>query len=321
MKILFITSSRIGDAVLSSGVLAHYMARYPRARVTVACGPAAAPLFEAAPQVERIIIMHKQKRAGHWFDLWKICIRQPWGWGLVIDLRGSVLAFFLLARRRRVYWGETAGHHRLYALARTFKFTRPPTPLLWTDRHHEDSAVKLIPVGGAVIALGPTANWAGKIWAPENFVDLARRLTAPDGILPGARIAVFGAADERDLALPVIEALGEDQVIDLVGATDVPTAGACLGRCDLFIGNDSGLMHMAAAAGIPTLGLFGPSHDNIYAPWGEKTAVVRTALSYKKIFPPDYNHLTTGSLMGSLTVDAVADGAQALWGRCEGDAA
>ena len=56
MKILFITSSRIGDAVLSSGLLDHLMARYPRAYFTVACGPAAAPLFAAAPRVERIIV-------------------------------------------------------------------------------------------------------------------------------------------------------------------------------------------------------------------------------------------------------------------------
>ena len=59
MKILFITSTRIGDAVLSSGLLADLAVRYPSARITVACGPAAAPLFAAAPRVERIIVMHK----------------------------------------------------------------------------------------------------------------------------------------------------------------------------------------------------------------------------------------------------------------------
>lgn len=133
MKILFITSSRIGDAVLSSGVLAHFAARYPRARIIIACGPAAAPLFEAAPRVERIIVMNKRKWGGHWLDLWRICIRQPWGWGLVLDLRSSVIAFFLLARRRRVYWGETAGRHRLYALAKAFRLSEPPPPCLWTD--------------------------------------------------------------------------------------------------------------------------------------------------------------------------------------------
>ena len=321
MNILFITSSRIGDAILSSGVLAHFTARYPHARITVACGPAAAPLFDAAPRVERIIVMNKRKWGGHWYDLWRICIRQPWGWSLVVDLRGSVIAFFLLARRRRVYWGETGGRHRLHALARTFRLSGPPPPCLWTNQRHESEAARLIPEGGPILALGPTANWAGKIWAPENFVDLARRLTAPEGILPGARIAVFGAADEYDLARPVIEALGGEKLIDLVGGTDLATAGACLRGCDLYIGNDSGLMHLAAASGVPTLGLFGPSRDEIYAPWGPQTAVVRTTIPFKKLFPTGYDHRTTGSLMGSLSVEAAEASARALWDRCRSEAA
>ena len=321
MKILFITSSRIGDAVLSSGLLAELIARYPKALITVACGPAAAPLFDAAPQVERVIVMHKRKWAAHWLDLWRICIRQPWGWGMVLDLRGSVIAHCLIARRRRVYRGATGGRHRLVALAKVLKLSAPPQPRLWTDHQHDTEAARLIPEGGPVIALGPTANWAGKIWPPENFVELAQRLTAPDGILPGARIAVFGAADERHLAQPVIDAFPGERLVDLAGGTDLATAAACLYRCALYIGNDSGLMHMAAAAGTPTLGLFGPSHDEIYAPWGAHTAVVRTAIAYDDLFPRDYDHRTTGSLMGSLTVDDAETAARRLWEHCESMAA
>jgi ADP-heptose:LPS heptosyltransferase len=50
-------------------------------------------------------------------------------------------------------------------------------------------------------------------------------------------------------------------------------AAACLARCTIFIGNDSGLMHLAAAAGAPTLGLFGPSQASEYAPAGRRTAI------------------------------------------------
>ena len=318
MNILFITSSRIGDAVLSSGLLTHLVTKYPDAHITVACGPAAAPLFEAAPLVERIIVMNKRKWGGHWLDLWRDCIRWPPGWSMVVDLRGSVIAYCLLARRRRVYWGETGGRHRLYALAKVFKLSEPQRPVVWTDHRHETEAARLIPEGGPVLALGPTANWAGKIWAADNFVELSRRLTADDGgILPGARIAVFGAAGERGLARPVIEAFGGDRLIDLVGGPDLTTVAACLGRCALYIGNDSGLMHMAAAAEVPTLGLFGPSRDEIYAPWGTQTAVVRTAIPYQQLFPPGYDHRTTSSLMDSLTVDAAEAAARALWQRCQ----
>jgi ADP-heptose:LPS heptosyltransferase len=62
--------------------------------------------------------------------------------------------------------------------------------------------------------------------------------------------------------------------IDLCGRLSLPEAAACLQRCALFVGNDSGLMHLAAAAGSPTLGLFGPSRADEYAPAGRCTAFV-----------------------------------------------
>ncbi|MCG8512385.1 MAG: glycosyltransferase family 9 protein, partial [Rhodospirillales bacterium] len=54
MRILFITSNRIGDAVLSTGVLGHLLETYPKARITIACGPAPAPLFRAVPNLDRL---------------------------------------------------------------------------------------------------------------------------------------------------------------------------------------------------------------------------------------------------------------------------
>ena len=91
------------------------------------------------------------------------------------------------------------------------------------------------------------------------------------------------------------------------------------GWCHFFVGNDSGLMHIAAASGVPTLGLFGPSREKHYAPWGDHTAVVRTKLSYDELVGgSDYNPVTTRSLMESLSVDAVEDAAVKLWNRIYG---
>ena len=134
--------------------------------------------------------------------------------------------------------------------------------------------------------------------------------------LPDARVAVFAAAQERALAQPVIDAVPTARLIDLVGAVDLTTAAAALGRCALFVGNDSGLMHIAAAAGAPTLGLFGPSRPENYAPWGPRGAVARASIPYEKLFPPDYDRRTTGTLMDSLSVDAVEEAATALWRHC-----
>ena len=316
MNILFITSTRIGDAVLSTGVLAHLIASYPNARITLACGPAAMPLFAAAPKVVKRIEMVKRKWGLHWFDLWRECVTERWGWDMVVDLRGSLIAQFLIARQRRVFRGEGRHRHRLYGLAKAMRLAAPPAPTVWTAPEHETEAARLVPEGGPVLGIGPTANWRGKVWRAENFVALIGRLTDTDGILPGARVVVFGAAEERAIAQPVLDAVPAERLIDLVGEIDLPTAAAALGHCALYVGNDSGLMHLAAAAGVPTLGLFGPSRSETYAPWGECTAVVGTATPYDKLFPQRYDHRTTDTLMDSLGVDAAAEAAVALWRRC-----
>ena len=75
------------------------------------------------------------------------------------------------------------------------------------------------------------------------------------------------------MAAPVLAALG-DRAVDLMGTLSLPEAAAVLARCAIFIGNDSGLMHLSAAAGAPTLGLFGPSRVSEYAPAGRRTATV-----------------------------------------------
>jgi ADP-heptose:LPS heptosyltransferase len=73
------------------------------------------------------------------------------------------------------------------------------------------------------------------------------------------------------MAHPLLAALPE--AINIVGRLHLPEVTACLARCTLFIGNDSGLMHLAAATGVPTLGLFGPTQSKEYAPTGVDAAV------------------------------------------------
>jgi ADP-heptose:LPS heptosyltransferase len=179
----------------------------------------------------------------------------------------------------------------------------------------------VIPTGAPVLAIGPAANWRGKQWRAERFAELAQRLTAPDGPLPTARVAVFAAAHERKQASPLLTAIPPDRVIDLVGRTDLLTAAAALRRCSLFIGNDTGLMHIAAAVGTPTLGLFGPSPVAQYAPRGRCTAVAETSLPRESLFPPGFDHRTTDTLMDSLSVDAAEAAARQLWLRAESAAA
>jgi lipopolysaccharide heptosyltransferase III len=318
MRILFVTATRIGDAVLSSGLLSHLVERHPGARLTIAAGPLAAPLFAAAPGLERLIVVEKRRWARHWLGLYLRAA--PAVWDLVVDLRGSALAWLLVARQRRVMGKGDAAEHRVRQLGRLFRLDPPPAPRLWTAPGHECAAEALVPPGGPVLAIAPAANWRGKEWPADRFAELASRLTAA-GPLGGARVAVLAAAHERAQAAPLLAALPPGRALDLVGRTDLLTAAAVLRRCAFFVGNDTGLMHLAAAAGTPTLGLFGPSPAEQYAPWGRHTAVVRTELPRAALFGPGFDHRTTDTLMRSLSVEAAEAAARALWRRAASAAA
>ncbi|MBC06411.1 glycosyltransferase family 9 protein [Thalassospira sp.] len=317
MRLLFITSNRLGDAVLSTSVLRHYVETYPGIRVTVACGPVAAPIFEGVPNLERIIKMPKQKRGGHWWKLWKSVVLN-W-WEIIVDLRGSATAYVLPGRKRVVLPGNDDDLHRVEQLGKLIGVEPAPLPMIWTCPEDEARAEQLIPDDGkALLAVGPSANWGGKTWPADRFVDLIARIRANDGLLPNAHLLVVGAPSERDAAKPVIDSLKAEDRTVIFGDEHLLTVQACLERSDLYVGNDSGLMHMAAAAGIPTLGLFGPTREDNYGPCGPITAHVRTDKSFEEIWKAGEIWRSHESQMDSLPVEKVFDAARALLARKNG---
>ena len=295
MRILFITATRIGDAVLSTGLIDHLLRAYPDARFTIACGPVAEGVFARMPNRERTLVVDKQRYDRHWLKLWAQTVTTVWG--LAVDLRGSALTLLLPARRRVIMRGGRRAGHRLTHLAGALGLPQTAQPVAWTAPEDGARAKALMQGAPPVIGLGPTANWSGKVWPPDRFVALFHALQA---VVPGARAAVFAGpgAAERAMAAPVLAAL--PGAIDLAGNLTLPEAAACLARCRLFVGNDSGLMHLAAAAGAPTLGLFGPTPASEYAPAGWRTAAVLAS------GPPG------AAPMAALGVDAVLAAAMAL---------
>lgn len=290
MRILFVTSNRLGDAVLSTGLLDHLIHAHPDARITIACGPVAEGVFARMPNLERIIVLDKRSYSMHWLPLWASAATTLWD--LVVDIRGSALAWMVPTRRRAVMRRRPG--HKTAQLAAVLDLDPPPLPVAWTAAQDRARAAALLPTGRPIIGLGPTANWAPKIWPAENFAALFHSLQA--GPLPGAVAAVFaGPGDEEQaLAAPLLAAL--PGAIDLVGQLRLPEAAACLARCAMFIGNDSGLMHLAASAGTPTLGLFGPTSAAEYAPAGRNARVV----------------MSSSSRMADLSVDAALAAASRL---------
>ncbi len=264
MKILFVSSNRLGDAVLTTGLLDHLIRTYPNSRITVATGPIAAGVFTHMPQLERLIVFQKQSYDRHWLPLWWFAVRQVWD--LVVDIRASGMAYLVPTKSRVVMRNDLPGT-KVEQLGTILGLNPPPMPVTWTSPQDHTRAAQLLPPGTPIIALGPTASRSIKMWPAEKFTALFHALAA--GPLPGARAAILAGpgALEEELSAPLRAALPD--AIDLRGALAIPEVTACLQRCALYIGNDSGLMHLAAAAAVPTIGLFGPTDWREYGPTGQ----------------------------------------------------
>jgi heptosyltransferase-3 len=269
MRILFVTANRLGDAVLSTGLLDHLIRTYPAARFTVACGPVAEGVFQRMPNLERIVVIAKQPFGRHWLKLWRMAVTRRWD--LVVDIRGSALSWLIPARRRAVM--QPGNGPKTVQLARLLRLDPVPLPVVWFSTEDASRAGSLLPAGRPVIVLAPTANWMPKVWPAERFVALYRRLAETH--IPGAVPAVIAGPGEAEAAMATKVFAELPDAIDLIGRLSLPEIAAFLSRSRLFVGNDSGLMHLAAAAGAPTLGLFGPTNAREYAPAG-RTAVALT---------------------------------------------
>jgi heptosyltransferase III len=305
MNVLFITSSRIGDAVLSTGLLDHIARTWPKARVTIACGPLSASLFEGYPNLERIIPLKKQKFNKHWIDLLRQVSRIRWEF--VVDLRNSAVSRVLRAEKRYVFGNHIDDKlHKVEQNAQVMNLSTPPAPKLWFTEKQLRKAQELIPDGSQVLGIGPTANWLAKTWPAERFIEIAKFMTDEGGPMEGARVAVFAAPGEEHAAHEVLNSVPIERRIDVVAKADPGTVAAAIARCSFYIGNDSGLMHCAAANGVKTLGLFGPSYPHLYRPWGPHCNYARTPETYNELINyKGYDPKTAPCLMNTLGVETV----------------
>jgi len=277
----------------------------PGARFTIVGSALTAPLFIDTPGLAELIVMEKKAGAGHWFELWSKTRKTKWG--LVVDLRGSGVAAALRPRRRAVHKGGGPHEHKVIEAARVLTLeSDPPAPFLFASQETEARARAITAGRGPILAMAPAANWLGKTWPAERFALVARQLLADGGALEGGRLMVLGGPEDHGALEPVKAAVGRDRLIDIPPREELIVLYAALKRTRLFIGNDSGLMHLAAAAGVPTLGLFGPSDETLYAPWGPKARVVRGPRTFDQFVALDPNlnqaighmmDLSTGNVM------------------------
>ena len=127
---------------------------------------------------------------------------------------------------------------------------------------------------GLTIALAPGAAWPFRRWPAERFISLGQWLQESYR----ANIVILAAANERGLAERIERGLAADRTLNLGGKTTILQMAAVLKHCRLFIGNDSGPMHVAAGVGVPVVSFFGPGEYERFRPWGIYYEPIRLGL-------------------------------------------
>ena len=163
--------------------------------------------------------------------------------------------------------------------------------------------------------MAPGAAWLGKRWPTERFTVLATRLMREDGPYPNAKLLIIGSQSDHDAAVALRMATPRAQVMELTGKLDLLSAYAAIRHGDVFVGNDDIWLHLAAAAGIETFGLFGPT-DDADAPEGDldrdNVHIVRGRRSFEAIREADPKLRQSVCHMLDLSIDTVYESIRAV---------
>jgi heptosyltransferase-2/heptosyltransferase-3 len=130
----------------------------------------------------------------------------------------------------------------------------------------EDLAARGVPAGASLIGFHPGARWPTRRWAPEDFAALGRTLLAER---PEDWLLVFGGPGEEELARAIASQMDSPRAL---AVTDVSLRrfAALVSLCRVFVAGDSGPMHVAAAVGTPTVGIFGRNEPERFFPYREE---------------------------------------------------
>jgi lipopolysaccharide heptosyltransferase II len=311
MKILVRATNWVGDAVMSIPALEAIRARWPEAETTILAGGHVAGLYrgqgfagrlavmDAAalrgriPAVERLAAELRRERfdlgivlpnsfASAWL-VWRAGVAERVGYAragrswlltraIELPRAGELPAhesYFYLELLRRAGWLPSLPEVREICLSVTAEAREQACEKLASVAGEEKRA------RGPRVALAPgAANSRAKCWPAERFAELADRLVAEFD----AAVILFGTASEREVARR-IRTLMRHRPIDLAGQTTIGELPALLAACDLFVGNDSGAAHVAAAVGAPVVVIFGPTDPERTRPLGPRVVVVRETVS------------------------------------------
>jgi heptosyltransferase-2 len=282
---LVIAPQWIGDAVMTEPLLRRLHARGER--LAVAALPSVAAVYRAMPQVTEVIELPFQRGGLQFKSRWSIA-KQVQGrfdtaYVLPNSLKSALLPFLASIPKRVGYLGEARVGlltHRLRnpsnkppmvafysALSGATQGLEQDRPQLQLDAVQADAAVRalgLMPGGFYVFAPGAEYGPA-KRWPAMHFAQLAQALDQPAVLLGSGKEAAL--CEQIALQAP-------DKCIDLSGKTSLARAFAFIAQARAVISNDSGLMHVAAAFGVPQVALFGSSSPRHTPPLNGKARVI-----------------------------------------------
>lgn len=310
-RLLFITSTRIGDAVLSTAALEHARTLSGADQITIACGALAAPLFRAEPGLEALHTITQRKGGGHWFDLHK-ALKSAGAFDCAVDIRGSLTTFFLPVKKRFVFT-KRPGLHKLDEFAAMFGKHFSLTPKLYLDEKAEADARALISDDRPLLVIALGASNISKMWPADRFELFARMLMETE--LRGGRVVLIGGREDMEMTARLTERLNAHgaEAVNAIGKLDLLGSAALMRRAALYVGNDTGPSHIAAAVGARTLVCFGPSDERYYGPRGPRARAVRGPRSPEKIRADGYDRLVhTRSWLDDLEVETVLAAAREM---------
>ena len=299
-KILIRSVNWIGDAVMTTPALSVIREHFPHAEITVLANGLVSQLFTHHPGIDNIITFDRQRKhhgiAGrlrlaaelrrHRFDLAVILPNSfdsavvPWLAGIPLRIgKCSDGRTLLLNGRYHVTSGTAAGHEVEYYLnlMQYFGITGTRTPLhLFVTPVEETRASELlqsqgIQGGDVVLGINPGASYgSAKRWYPDRFAQVARCLADEWS----AKIIIFGGPGETAIAADIWHRL-DGNAVNVAGKTSVRELMALIKRCNFFITNDSGPMHVAAAFDVPVVAIFGSTDHTGTSPYSNHAVVVR----------------------------------------------
>jgi heptosyltransferase-2 len=321
-KILIRSVNWIGDAVMTTPALSVIREQFPHAEITILANAMVSQLFLHHPGIDTIITFDRQGKhhgiAGrlrlaaelrkHAFDLAIILPNSfdsalvPWLAGIPTRIGKCSDGRTLLLTGRFIPEERTGACHEveyylnlMHCFVITGSCTRPHLSIT-SDEENRASALLAecsIRPGDFVLGINPGASYgSAKRWYPDRFAQVARRLAAEWS----AKVVIFGGPGETAIAADIENRL-EGAAVNVAGKTSVRELMALIKRCNFFITNDSGPMHIAAAFDVPLVAIFGSTDHTGTSPYNNNSVVVRNNVECApcklRECPTDHRCMTT----------------------------